>query len=250
MPRVGCQMIIFGERSREDFPGVLDDVRRAGYEAYEGRALASAQEAIEVKKQAADHELVCAGFHTGIAAIQDEGGVSGIAEAMNAMGVRYLCNSGVFDRDTIAGYQRSCGLLNTVGKRLREAGLVFCYHDHAWEFEPLEGTETRGMDILLEGTDPEYVKLCVDVYWVAIGNQDPAAFIRQNRDRCGYFHFKDGTRDRVYMPLGRGFVDLKATANACEETGFEWILVEQDRPVDDAYTEAKESREFLGTLGY
>lgn len=52
------------------------------------------------------------------------------------------------------------------------------------------------------------------------------------------------------MPLGRGFVDLNATIEACKETGFEWILVEQDKPVSDSYLEAKESRDYLKALGY
>ena len=60
----------------------------------------------------------------------------------------------------------------------------------------------------------------------------------------------DGSRDRVFMPLGRGFVDLNATIEACKETGFEWILVEQDKPVSDSYLEAKESRDYLKALGY
>ena len=250
MPRVGCQMIIFRDRTTEDFQGVLKDIHQAGYEAYEGRALLGAEEAREAKALAEENGLVCAGFHTNIATLQDDEKVEQIIAAMKVMGTRYLCNSGIFDRETVDGYRRTCGVLDAAGKRLKEEGLVFCYHNHAWEFEPLEGGQTRGMDILTAETDPEYVKLCVDIYWVAMGGEDPAAYIRNNLERCGYFHFKDGTREREFMPLGRGFVDMGATVEACKETGFEWIVVEQDRPVEDSCAEAKESRDYLKALGY
>ena len=64
---------------------------------------------------------------------------------------------------------------NAVAKRLREVGLYFGYHNHAFEFSKLNGKYV--MDRLLEETDPEEFKLIVDVYWLWVGGAEPAEFI-------------------------------------------------------------------------
>ena len=68
---------------------------------------------------------------------------------------------------------------------------------------------------------------------VTFGGEDPAAFIRQHANRAGYFHFKDGSRapdgKPIFLELGRGFTDLKASMAAAREAAAEWIVAEQDR---------------------
>src|SRR5262249_28299034 len=142
----------------------------------------------------------------------------------------------------------ACRLFNEVGKRCAEAGIHFCYHNHAWEFEDREG-DTCGMDVIAAETDPAFVKFCIDVYWVHIGGQDPAAFVRKHADRGVYYHFKDGGKNAegrpVFLELGNGEVDLKAAYAAAAATNPEWIVYEQDR-TDGSPTQAvRASRAYM-----
>ncbi len=250
MPKVGCQIIIFRERRDEGLAGLIDDIKKAGYEGFETQAYLVEDEAREVKGLCEANGLSCAGFHGNVKMLEDEENIEKLIASMKIVGTNTICNSGVYDRSTIDGYKRSCEVFNKAGKRLQSEGLSLCYHNHAWEFETLEGTSTRGIDIILNETDPNNVKLCIDVYWVAMGNDDPAQFIRDNLVRGGYYHFKDGSKDQTFLPLGKGFVDLKACAEACEEAEFEWVVVEQDQPDVDAVTDLTTSRDYLKALGY
>jgi sugar phosphate isomerase/epimerase len=80
------------------------------------------------------------------------------------------------------------------------------------------------------------VKFCLDVYWLACGGEDPAAFIRKHADRAAYFHFKDGTFDAAaqkpltFTELGRGQVDLKAATAAVREVAPEWVVTSRTGP--------------------
>jgi len=166
-----------------------------------------------------------------------------------ALDSRYLMCSGVGDRQRgLAAYRDASRLFNEVGKQCRDAGAYFCYHNHAWEFEDREG-DTSGMDVIAAETDPALVKFCIDVYWVHIGGEDPAAFVRKHADRGVYFHFKDGGKDEQGRPtfseLGQGGVDLKAALQAALETNPEWIVYEQDRTGRTPEESARMSRAYM-----
>jgi hypothetical protein len=51
-----------------------------------------------------------------------------------------------------AGYRRLADAINAAGSRYRDAGLQFCYHNHAVEFGGRPGE--RLIDILVERLDP------------------------------------------------------------------------------------------------
>ena len=59
------------------------------------------------------------------------------------------------DRGDAEGYKRFAAHLNLCGAELKRRGLKFMYHFHSFEFVQLG--ETRGIDILLNETDPENV---------------------------------------------------------------------------------------------
>ncbi len=230
-PTASIQLIVFGQRNRDDFPGVLRDVKTAGFPAFEsGNMFASLGQA-ETRRLLDETGLRVSGAHFGYGDWADSEKVSSHIAFCKAMGIKHMMCSGVSDSKSAEGYRTSCKLFNQVGARLRDEGLVFNYHNHAWEFEDLGGV--NGMQIISQETDPALVKFNIDVYWVTFGGEDPVAFIQQHRDRAGYFHFKDGERSEdgkpIFLELGRGFVDLKGSMRAAREVGAEWIVAEQDR---------------------
>lgn len=247
-PRVGLQLIIYGPRARQDLAGVLREVAEAGYDGFEGGAPAGPDEVDRVRAALDGTGLAFAGGHSGMAQLEDGALVSRMAGSVKALGGDFLMVSGRFD--SLEGYRAGAATLNQAGRRCRDAGVTLCYHNHSWEFEPSDGA--RPIDVLIGETDPQLVKLCPDVYWVHVGGDDPAAFVRQHRDRCPYFHFKDGQggeRYQEFLELGRGCVDLPAALQAALACQPAWVVVEQDSTRGEPADSIAASRRYLRSLG-
>lgn len=253
MSEPGIQLIVYGPRNREDVGGVLREVAEIGFAGAEtGNLFRQEGDPERVGRLFAETGLRLCGCHAGYAEYVDPARLAENLEYARALGARFLMCSGVGDRQRgLAAYREACRLFNQVGRQAQDAGVVFCYHNHAWEFEDREGASS-GMDVIVAETDPELVKFCIDVYWVHVGGEDPAAFIRRHAARGAYYHFKDGGRDADGRPyfteLGRGEVDLPAAFAAARETRPEWIVYEQDRTDRTPGESARESREYLRSI--
>jgi len=255
MTRLSIQLIVFGSRASEDLPGVLGEVRAAGYDGAEIGEPTDTVEASTLRGWFDAAGLACSGYHAGYATFLDTDRLIRVAEHMRMVGARYLMCSGVSRRDHADGYRESAKVLDAAGKVLGDHGIRLCYHNHHWEYFDLGGG-TRGMDILLEETTPEHVACCFDVYWLACAGIDPAATIARHADRLAVAHLKDGTFDPVaqrpdtFTELGNGAVPLMAAWDAIRRIGPEWATTEQDRtertPAESAAISARYAREVLG----
>lgn len=250
MARLGIQTIIFGKRGGEDLPGVLADIKAAGYDGAELGYRANYTGA-ELRQLLEDNGLVCCGYHAGYPTFTQPEETDKHAAQLVEVGGKYLMCSGVegWGNTTRDSYLKAADVFNETGKRLQAYGVTFCYHNHQWEFYRLESGET-GMDLLLAHTDPALVKFCVDIYWVAVGGHDPAQFVTQHADRAVYFHYKDGAFDPeaqknlTFTELGRGQVDLVAANKAVQALSPEWIVTEQDKTEGDPAESARVSAEY------
>ena len=80
--------------------------------------------------------------------------------------------------------------LNLIGKQVTEAGIGFAYHNHGYEFKDHVGA--NGFDIVLNKTDPEYVKFQMDMYWVMhAGKYTRKELVAANPWRYVMWHIKD-----------------------------------------------------------
>jgi sugar phosphate isomerase/epimerase len=255
-PTASIQLIVFGSRNRDDIAGVLKDVATAGFPAIEAGNLFASYGEETARRLLSENQLQVSGAHFGYGDYAETDRLEGHIAYAKAVGLRHLMCSGVADTKTVDGYRQSAKVFNAVGRRLADEGLVFNYHNHAWEFDDLGGT--NGMEILAAETDPALVKFNIDVFWVYYGGQDPVAFIQRHAERAGYFHFKDGRKvtgpdgktHPEFLELGRGDVDLKAAIAAARQVGAEWIVAEQDStqltPLEAATISRAYLREELG----
>lgn len=218
-PKIACQLIIFGPRNSKDLPGVLKEVAEAGYAGIEG----GIGNAAEMQKLMGDMGLKLAGVHTGYGDFQD---LDDTIAYMQAMDCKFLMCSGVGDTSSLAGYENAAQVFNDVGRRCRKEGIKFCYHNHSWEFKKFDGV--IALERLYELTDPRYVHLCVDVYWVQHGGESPVDFLKKYLDRVGAVHFKD-MKDDTFAEVGQGIVDFPGIMEVLSaKKDLEWIIVEQD----------------------
>jgi sugar phosphate isomerase/epimerase len=185
-------------------------------------------------------------------------------ERANAVGLRYLVTSVPLYpanfRDVLAGvsadaWKRNAELLNKVGGEIARAGLVFGYHNHNPEFRKYDGV--TAYDALLKETDPQTVKLELDIGWMMSGGYEPAEYLTRYPGRYIILHVKDLTRDFIPnvrnrmtgKPAGSGIVDWKKLFAAAREAGIKGLYVEQEAPYQASPLEdAKLAYDFLSRM--
>ena len=267
-PQVGCHLIVFRGKQDEDLDSVLKDVKAAGFDGVEGRLLAGGDSAA-ARAKLAEYGLRQGSISTSYAMLDE---LEKTLEYANGVGAKFVMVSGVGDHQTegLRAYEKSAERFNEVGRKCKDAGVQFCYHNHSWEFQTYSrssgeavehGTpdSVNGLERLLELTDPELVKGCFDVYWIQHGGEDPAAFLKKYNNRVGYPHFKDmkylggaprrkgrlNREEATFVELGRGEVDLKAVWQVLAPLHLPWVVYEQDRSELAPAEAAKISREHL-----
>jgi sugar phosphate isomerase/epimerase len=252
MSKLGLQLLAYGQRQREDLPGVLAEVKEVGFDGAEaggdGHGLLPAEVLLPAFRDAG---LALTGVHVGYADCADEARLTDHIAFLRQAGSRFLICSGVGDSGSLAGYEAAAETFNTVGQRCLDAGLTFCYHNHAWEFQPLEGGR-QGIQTLLERTCPTVVKLAIDVFWLHISGVNPAEFLARYADRAGYYHFKDGAKTpdgQSFIELGQGEVDLIGARDEALRHLLDWIICEQDHSELEPKASIGQSFEYLKQIG-
>ena len=131
-------------------------------------------------------------------------------------------------------WKMNAELFNKFGKKVKDAGLAFGYHNHHVEFKKF-GDQTA-FDTLFANTDPELVKIELDVGWVTVAQQDPIAILNKHKDRVIALHVKDvGKRgadgkDPPSVALGEGVIDWKKVIGTAHANGTKAFFYEQEEP--------------------
>jgi len=133
--------------------------------------------------------------------------------------------------------------LQDSGKRARDHGLQLCYHSHAFEYEPMQGTTP--LQILMGETDPSLVKLELDIFWAAVAGYDPVEVIKTYSGRIPLLHLKDKAKGmlpeaqynekvpkELFKEVGNGSIDIPAVLKAADAAGTRHYFVEQDQSPD------------------
>ena len=89
--------------------------------------------------------------------------------------------------------------LNAAAAEAKAAGLRFGYHNHWFEFAPINGKPA--FEYLLERLSPD-VEFELDLYWAKVGGQDPNALIKRLGDRVPLLHVKDGPATGYEAAMG------------------------------------------------
>lgn len=143
---------------------------------------------------------------------------------------------------SLESVQRLCARINDAYAIAADRGLTLGYHNHWWEFAPLQ--DRTGFDVMLELVDPAVV-FEVDTYWVQTGGYDPAALVERLGARAPLLHIKDGpaTQSAAMVAVGKGVLDFPAIIPAA--TGAQWLIVELDRCDSDMLRAVDESYRYL-----
>lgn len=126
------------------------------------------------------------------------------------------------------GFHTFAKEFDQIAEELKKEGLGATYHNHRFEFEKFDGKKT-GMDILLE--DSNTFTFMADTYWIQSGGGDVVDWIYKLRGRIQMIHFKDmmiQDNEQHYAEVMEGNLNWKGILDACENTGIEYYIIEQD----------------------
>ena len=138
--------------------------------------------------------------------------------------------------------------------KLREAGMLFMYHNHALEFSRLSDGRTM-MDRLLEMMPAEIMGITADTYWLQYAGVDVKAWLRAHPDRLPCVHLKDmtvkGFENRM-AAVGEGNLDFPGILDLLSHNGVtRYALVEQDQCYGESPFDClNKSYHYLEKLGY
>lgn len=159
--------------------------------------------------------------------------------AHKSAGMTYIVTPWLDIPNTVKDLKTYCDYYNEIGKRCQQNGLKYGYHNHAHEFQKVEGKVVM-IDYMLENTRPEYVFFEMDVYWVVRGQNSPVDYFNKYPGRFTVLHIKD------HREIGQsGMVGFDAIFANARTAGVKHIVAEIESysyPVEES---VKKSLDYL-----
>jgi sugar phosphate isomerase/epimerase len=249
LSKIGLQLYTVRRELEKAFAATLEQVAALGFREVEfaGYFKHSPQ---EVKSILAHYQLSSPSGHISTAALR--GNLAEEIEAAQAIGHQYLVCSYLpaEERRSLDDYKKLVELLNRTGERLKKVGIQFGYHNHDFEFAAMEGR--LPYDMILAGTDPQLVKMELDLYWITKARQDPLKYFSAYPGRFPLIHIKDmdATPRHFFTEVGQGTIDFKKTLAAARKAGARHYFVEQDETPASPFSSIKLSVDYLKRLEF
>ena len=262
---VALQLYSLREEAEKDFVGVLEETKAMGYAGVEFAGFYGLS-AEQVGKEMKRLGLKAVSSHVALMAFEQD--LAGVLDYHKELGVKYLVVP-YLEESLRPGTPAWLGVvkkIHSLGEACHRAGFQLLYHNHDFEFVRLGGE--FALDVLYREIPLSFLATEIDVAWVKLLGIDPIAYLKKYAGRTPIFHLKDftatGTKigrdektssvDRTtfdFRPLGEGHQDVPGLLKAAQESGVEWIIVEQDSSTDRPILEAMaDSRKYLKGLGY
>jgi len=247
---IGLQLLTVSAEMKQDWKGTLRRVAAIGYKTIEcggpyGESL------VDFKKFLKGIGL--SAFAGGANMADWKKSADRILEETVALEKKYaVCYwpwEGSAENKTLDDWKRMAEFLNGIGKKAKEAGLGFAYHNHELEFRITGGQVPY--DTVLENTDPSLVHMMIDLYWIEKGGRKAIPYFEKYPGRFPLWHAKDmdKTQDRSFACVGEGIIDFPALFAKADTAGMKHVIVEHDKP-EDGIECARVSFEYLLALRY
>lgn len=234
MPRTAINVYTVRELDESTLE-VIDRVADAGYDGiqFSGPFGPHADDPGEIADRLAERQLSVTPPHIGMNSLQSE-----LAETVDLYGqlgiqAAVIPSIGSDHFASAEAVDDIAAEVEEIAADLAEHGWDLHYHNHSHEYVDL-GDEWA-FERFIDATD---IGIELDVGWALAGGDDPAARIRDLGDRAELIHMKDmkTDRDRHFVEIGAGDVDMPACAAAARDVGAEWLIYEHDQPEDPAGT--------------
>jgi sugar phosphate isomerase/epimerase len=247
---VGIQLYTVRKEMLEDNVGTLKKIASLGYKEVESAASEKGSyygfTPAEMKKICSDLGMT---LRSGHVHYDSDKWQQTIEEAVES-GQEYLIvpvlpTSG----QTVDNYKNVSEIFNKAGEACKEANITFGYHNHDSEFEKDSGKVLY--DVLLENTNPEFVKMEMDLGWVIVTGNDPLDYFAKYPGRFPLWHLKDmDIKEKHSVEFGKGGLDVKKMFQHANEAGMKYFFVEQEEYTGTAFECLAYNMNYLKNLYY
>ncbi len=259
--RVGAQLYTVRDAMQKDFEGTLAKVAAIGYKEVEfaGYFDKSPQ---QIKEILSRNGLTSPSAHIDYPSLTGDAWAKAI-EGAKTIGHDYLINAWVDEsvRKEPGSWKRIAETYNRAGEISKKSGIQFAYHNHNFEFEPVDGK--LPYDFLLETCDPKLVQMEMDLCWITSAGKDPLDYFRRYPGRFPLVHVKGLSKKPAQgaaTPIPEvlpditdvghhDIIDWKRIFAHSKEAGIKHYFVEHDVP-KDPFASLKASYEYLSTLQF
>jgi sugar phosphate isomerase/epimerase len=252
LPDPGVVSFTFRNQFAKDVPGTLDVIKGMGITNIEFSNLFG-KTAAEIRQMLDERSMICTSYGVGYPVLLNE--TEKVAADAITLGAKYVRVAWIpFENKvfTIENAKKAVADFNAAGKILSEKGLMFCYHNHGYEFSPYE--DGTLFDYIVKNTNPEYVSFEMDILWVTHPGADPVALLNKYPERFRLLHLKDlkkgvvgdfsgGTPKENDVVLGTGQIDIPAVLQAAQNTAIEYFYIEDESP--DVMVSVPQSMTFI-----
>ena len=248
---VALQLYSVREDCVRDLSGTLEAVAEMGYDGvefagYYGRTTE------ELGKMLGDLGLKVAGTHTGIHTLLGNE-LEKTVEFNKAIGNKFLIVPWLPEewRDSKATWLKTARLFNEMAEKVKPEGMLVGYHNHAMEFQPIDGE--MPWDIFGGATLPDVVMQLDtgNAMHGGVSADGVLGFLKRYPGRAVTVHLKEFSSENEKALIGEGETKWKEVFRLCETIGgTEWYIVEQEsyayEPLECARRCVKNLRKLLG----
>ena len=253
---VGLQLYSLRDQLPKDVKGAIEKVAAAGYKEVETFGYSKQNgfwglDAKEFSKLLKDNGLKTPSGHFGM----DQYFVQGKTEDLDAYiqaatitGMEYVVVPSINGEvlKSADQFKMVADKMNKAAEACKTAGLKLGYHNHNFEWKPVDGTTFY--DVLLKNTDPALVHMEMDIFWVVRAGQDPVKLFEKHPGRFALCHIKDRdkTNTNINTEIGKGSIDFKTILSHSKLAGFKHYIVEQENYINiDPYVSIAESAAYV-----
>jgi sugar phosphate isomerase/epimerase len=258
--RLGLQLYTVRTEMAKDFEGTLAKVAAAGYQEVEFAGYFD-QDPKNVRAILDRHKLTAPSTHLDYATVESK--LDQAIETSRIVGHQFIVNPWIDEemRKQPDIWKRVAATFNKAGETCKKAGIQFAYHNHHFEFVPVNGVIP--FDLLLKTCDPNLVKLELDLCWTTVARQDPVALFQRNPGRFPLVHVKglkkipdgeapvpfDQAIPNITEVGTNDMIDWKRIFARSSEAGIKHYFVEHDQP-SSPFDSIKASASFLKDLRF
>ena len=226
---VALQLYSVREDFARDLPGTLRAVANMGYDGvefagYHGRS------AEELRKLVDDLGLQVAGTHIGIdTLLGDE--LEKTVEFNRVLGNRFLVVPSLPEerRNSKAAWLETARLMNKIAEKVRVEGMLVGYHNHAIEFQPVNGD--LPWDVFFGAAVPDVVMQLDtgNAMHGGVSSDGILEILKRYPGRAVTVHLKEFSSTDEKALIGEGDTRWKEFFSLCKTVGgTEWYIVEQE----------------------
>jgi sugar phosphate isomerase/epimerase len=239
--QIGMQMGTMRKMYSEGMPTVLAKLKELGVTELEGGGGRGMDRRV-FKNLAEEYGMKVVATGASFEHLQNRDSLQKVISNAKDLGAQYvICYWIPHDGDnfTFEDMKKGVEVFNAAGKTLKENGLTFSYHAHGYEFREYKEGKGTLFEYMMDKTNPEYVTLQMDVFWMKNPGQDPVALLKKYPTRWKSLHLKDrrigtpnnlnGRQDKeTNVVLGTGDVGIAEVMKTATQLGIKHYFIEDE----------------------